>query len=288
MRGSAARRRRQPGRRGPDRRQHLPGDRLRARADPGHEQGRPARRRARARRPGDLRADRRGGRRPGPAHQRQDRRGRRGSAGGARRPRPAAQRRPRRGAPGADLRLRVRPVPRRDRVHPRGRRHLPQGRGDPRDGRRHRGRHRRHRLLHARRDARRGAARRRGRLPDHRHQGRQQPARRRHPHHQAYQGDRAAAGLPRGQADGVLRPVPDEQRRLPGAARRAREAHAQRRGAELGARDQRRARLRVPLRLPRAAAHGHRARAARARVRPRADGDDALGRVRDHAHRRRP
>ena len=96
----------------------------------------------------------------------------------------------------------------------------------------------------------------------------------------------ALPGLPRGQADGVLRPVPDEQRRLPGAARRAREAHAQRRRALLGARDQRRARLRVPLRLPRAAAHGHRARAARARVRPRADGHDAVRRVRDHAHRR--
>ena len=48
-------------------------------------------------------------------------------------------------------------------------------------------------------------------------------------------GHRGAAGLPRRQADGVLRPVPDEQRRLPGAARRAGEAHAQRRGAVLGA-----------------------------------------------------
>ena len=100
-------------------------------------------------------------------------------------------------------------------------------------------------------------------------------------------GDGAAARLPRRQADGVLRPVPDEQRRLPGAARRAREARAQRRRALLGARDLRRARLRLPLRLPRPAAHGHRARAPGARVRPRADGDDALRRVRGHAHRRR-
>ena len=58
--------------------------------------------------------------------------------------------RPRRRAPRADLRLRVRPVPRRDRLHPRRRRRLPQGRRDPRDAGRHRGRHRRHRLLHAR------------------------------------------------------------------------------------------------------------------------------------------
>ena len=53
----------------------------------------------------------------------------------------------------AHLRLRVRPVPRRDRLHPRRRRHLHEGRGDPRDGGRHAGRHRRHRLLHARHDA---------------------------------------------------------------------------------------------------------------------------------------
>ena len=35
---------------------------------------------------------------------------------------------------GADLRLAVRPVSRRRRLHPRRRRRLPQGRGDPRDG----------------------------------------------------------------------------------------------------------------------------------------------------------
>ena len=63
-----------------------------------------------------------------------------------------------RAAARADLRQRVRPVPRRDRLHPRGRRHLHQGRGDPRDGRRDRGRHRRHRLLHPGDDARRRAA----------------------------------------------------------------------------------------------------------------------------------
>ena len=49
---------------------------------------------------------------------------------------PAAGGRPRRPAARADLRLRVRPVPRRRGLHPRRRRRLPQGRGDPRDGRR--------------------------------------------------------------------------------------------------------------------------------------------------------
>ncbi len=72
----------------------------------------------------------------------------------------------------------------------------------------------------------------------------------------------------------------------PGPPRRAREADAQRRRAELGARDLRRARVRLSLRLPRAAAHGHRPRAPRARVRPRAAGDDAERRVRGDAHRR--
>ena len=50
---------------------------------------------------------------------------------------------------GADLRLRVRPVPRRDRLRADGRRLLPQARADPGDAERDRGRHRRHRLLPA-------------------------------------------------------------------------------------------------------------------------------------------
>ena len=58
------------------RRQHVPRDRRRARADPVPEQDRPARRRARARRRGGRRAARRADRRH-PAHLRQDRRGRR-------------------------------------------------------------------------------------------------------------------------------------------------------------------------------------------------------------------
>ena len=136
-------------------------------------------------------------------------------------------------------------------------------------------------------DERRRAARRRGRLPHHRHQGRHEAARRRHADDEGEQGDRAGARLPRGQADGVLRRLPDRLRRLPRPPRRAREAHAQRRRADLGARDVRRARVRLPRRLPRAAAHGHRARAARARVRPRPARDDAVGRLRGHADERR-
>ena len=62
---------------------------------------------------------------------------------------------------------------------------------------------------------------------------------------------------------------PTDSDAYPGPARRARAAEAQRRGARLRARDVAGARLRLPLRLPRTAAHGDRARAARARVRPR-------------------
>ena len=131
-----------------------------------------------------------------------------------------------------------------------------------------------------------GAARRRGGLPHHRHQGRERAPRRRHADDQARRRHRAAARLPRGQADGVLRPVPDRLRRLSRPARRAGEAHPQRRRPELGARDLRGAGLRLPLRLPRPAAHGHRARAPGARVRPRAADHDAQRGVRGHAHRR--
>ncbi len=85
-------------------------------------------------------------------------------------------------AAGPDLRLRVRPVPRRDRLHPRRRRRLQEGRSDPRDGGGHRGRHRRHRLLQPADDADRPARRGRGRIPDHGSEGRHAAARRRHAH----------------------------------------------------------------------------------------------------------
>ena len=79
----------------------------------------------------------------------QDRRGRGRGARGDRRPHAGAEGRARGSDEGADLRLRVRPVPRRDRLRADGRRRLPQARADPGDAERHRGRHRRHRLLPA-------------------------------------------------------------------------------------------------------------------------------------------
>ena len=91
LRGRAAGRRRRPGGRGADRRQHLPGDRERAGADPGDQQGRPARRRARAGRRGDRRPARR---RPrgSAADLGQDRGGGGRGAGGDRRAHPGRRR----------------------------------------------------------------------------------------------------------------------------------------------------------------------------------------------------
>ena len=221
--GGAAGDRRRPGRRGADRRQHLPRGRRRPRARPGHEQDRPAERRAGARRARDRRADRRDARRH-PADLGQDRRGGGGRARGDRAAHPAAAGRPGRSAARADLRLRVRPVPRRDRLRARGRRALHPRRGDPRDAGRHARRHRRHRLPVARHGQDQVARGGRGRLHHHRHQGRGEAARRRHADDGEPAGGGAAARVQGGAAGRVLRPLSGRHRPVPGPARRAREA----------------------------------------------------------------
>ena len=128
--------------------------------------------------------------------------------------------------------------------------------------------------------AARNARRRRGRLRDHGAQGRQPAPRRRHADLAGKPGCRPAPGLQGREADGVRGALPDRLGRVPRAARRPREAEAERRGAGLRARDVERPRLRLPLRLPRPAAHGDRPRAPRAGVRPRS--------ARDRAQRRLP
>ena len=90
---------------------------------------------------------------------------------------------------------------------------------------------------------------------------------------------RGADRLPRTQADGLLRAVSRRRIGLPGPARRAGEAAAQRRGADVRAGDVGGAGLRLPVRLPRSAAHGDHPRAAGARVRPGPDLDVAQRRV---------
>ena len=89
------------------------------------------------------------------------------------------------------------------------------------------------------------------------------------------------------EADGVRRVLSGRGPPVPGAARRAREAAAERRVVLLRAGDVGRARLRVPLRVPRAAPHGDRPGAPRARVR-HGPGDDRARRVvsRDDDRRR--
>ena len=115
---------------------------------------------------------------------------------------------------------------------------------------------------------RRRPRRRRGRLPHLRREGRPPGAGRRHDHQRQQAGRSSPRRLRPPQADGVLRPVPGRRRRVPGAAGRPGQAQAQRRRAGLRAGDEHRPRLRVPLRVPRPAAHGDRQGAAGARVRP--------------------
>ncbi len=110
--GGAPGGRRQPGHRGPD-----PGQLLRRARGRPHDRGRaqqdrPPRGRARQARRGD-RAGARHPRRRDPADLGQDGRGRARAPRRDRGPGPAAQWRPRRPAPGADVRLDLRPVPRR-------------------------------------------------------------------------------------------------------------------------------------------------------------------------------
>ena len=106
-------------------------------------------------------------------------------------------------------------------------------------------------------------------------QGRQPAARRRHAHVPAQRRRGGPPGLQGREADGLRRALPDGLRRVSGPPRRSGAAEAQRRGALLRAGDVAGARLRLPLRLPRPAAHGDRARAPGARVRSRPARDGA-------------
>ena len=195
----------------------------------------------------------------------------------------------RRAAQGADLRLLVRPVPRRRDRRPRDRRRAAAGHEDPADGRRAglrivAGGH-----LHPEGGRGRRARRRRGRVSRRQHQEDQRREDRRHDHRDRPPGARAVSRLQAAETDGVRRLLSGRGPSVPRAARRAREAAAERRVVLLRAGDVGRAGLRLPLRLPRAAAHGDRPGASRARVR-HGPGDDGAGRVvsGDHDRRRGP
>ena len=160
-------------------------------------------------------------RRGHPADLGQDRRGRPRAARRDRRAHPAADRRPRRAAAGADLRQPVRPVPRR-RVERAGdeRPARAPGRGCAfmQAGAAARARSR---SACAARCRRRWPSSARARSatssPASRTSARPAPARRSPP--STHGSTRAAAGLPRPEADGVLRAVPDRRRRLREPAR---------------------------------------------------------------------
>ena len=231
--------------------------------------------RARARHPRRRRA----------AHLGQDRRRRDRAARRGHRTHPGAEGRCRRAAPGADVRLVLRPVPRRGLVGARVQRRAAQRRAPALRERAPGSRRRGDRCAPAGADAGRGARSGRGRLSHRGHQGRRRGEGRRDRHRRRPPG-RAAGRIPRPEADGVLRPVSGRRRRVRRPARGAREAAAQRLVVHVRARDVGRARLRLPVRLPRPAAHGDHPRAARTRVRPVARRDRAERRVRGAPHRR--
>ena len=236
LRGRRAAGRRRPGHRGADAGQPVPGDQRRPQHHPGAEQDRPPGRPARAVRRGAgghhrLRPER------GAAGLGQDRRGRRGAAQHHRRPGPAPGRRPRRARPGADLRLGLRHLPRRRHLRAGGRRQAQQARADADDVDPERPRDPGTRRDLARADPVRRPRGGRGRLRHLGREGRPPGPGGRHHHDLVRRGQGTAGGLLAPQADGVLRPLPGRRRRVPGAARRAGQAPAQRRRPGLRAGD---------------------------------------------------
>src|SRR5882762_2267173 len=103
-----------------------------------------------------------------------------------------------------------------------------------------------------------------GRIPRRKHQDRRRREDRRHDHRKRAAGRGSVSRLQGAEADGLRRVVPGRGARVSRAARRAREAAAQRCVVLLRAGNVGGARLRLPLRLPRPAAHGDRPGAARA------------------------
>ena len=194
---------------------------------------------------------------------------RRGAGGHRQRPAGAARGRRQGAAEGDAGRQLVRRLSRRHRAGARHRRHAEEGPDDPHDGHRRQAPGRAHRRVHPQQAQCRRARPRRVRLHHRLDQGSGRHPRRRH-HHRGQAPDGAgAARLQAGAAGGVLRPVPGRCREFRGSARRGRQAAAQRRQLLLRDGDLGRARLRLPLRLPRPAAPRDHPGAAGARVQPR-------------------
>ncbi len=182
---------------------------------------------------------------------------------------PAARRRPRPARARPDLRLALRRLQGRDRLREDHRRHAEERRPHPRDVQWRRERDDRNRRLPARDDPRARTGGGRGGVCRDGPEDRPRLPGRRHDHRRHESVRRSAARLPPRQADGLRGLLPGRFRRLPAAARRARTAEAERLLARLRAGIVRRARLRLPLRLPRPAAHGDHPGATGARVQHR-------------------
>ena len=288
VRRRAAAGRRVAGRRGADARQRLPRGREQPRDHPGHQQDRSARGAARR-----SQAPDRGHRRP-----------RRRATPSSPAPRKASAsrdileaiverlpppvRRPRRAAQGADLRFVVRRLPRRHHPDARHRRRHPAGHEDPADGEGAGVRGRAGRDVFAEADGRRpssASARSASSSPAIKTVTDAQIG---DTITEAARPTAAAVSRLQGkQADGLRRALSGRRQRVRAAARGAREAAAERRVVLLRAGDVGGAGLRLPLRLPRAAAHGDRPGAARARVR-HGPGHDGAGRAVPRHHHRRP
>ena len=274
------------GRRGADAGQRLPGARQQSRDRAGPQQGRPAGGRA-----GEGQAADRGRDRPRRLGRdrdfRQDRPQHSRGAGSDRASPAAAEGRPRCAAQGAAGRQLVRPLSRRGGAGAHRRRRAAQGPAHPHDAHRRGLRCRSRRRVHAEADAGRGARPRRDRLPHRLDQGSGGHPRRRHHHRRPQADSRTPARLPSRDPGRVLRPVPGRRRAVRRPARRDGQAPPQRRELLLRDGDQRRARLRLPLRLPRPAAPRDHPGAAGARVQPRPDRDRAVGDLQDQAAQRR-
>ena len=285
LRGFAPDRRREPGGRGADAGQRLSRARRRARDRAGLEQDRPAGGRARADQGADRGRDRprrlRGG-----AHLGQDRPQRRPGARGDRPPSAAAEGRRDRALEGAPGRFLVRCLPRRRRHGAGDRRGDQEGHAHPHDGRGRGLRDRPHRRLPPQDDRGRRPRPRRDRLYHCADQAGGRHPRRRHDHRGPPADGGGSARLQAGPAGGVLRSLPGRRGGLRGAPRRHGPAPPQRRQLLLRDGDFRRARLRLPLRLPRAPASRDRPGAARARVQPRPHRHRPLGHLPHSADRR--
>ena len=278
MRGGRPGRGRRAGRRGADAGQRLPGDAEQPDHRPGDQQDRPAERGS-GQGPDADRGDPGAGRQRGRGNQRQVRAGYRGDPGRHRDPDPPAAGRSGGAAQGADLRFLVRQLPGRDRLRPgvrgeRGPRHADPAhvRGDPvrgQPGRR----------VHSRHAAGGPAGGRRGRLRDRRDPRRPLEPRRRYHDRGGPPHRPPLSRFPRGPSHGLRGAVPGREPGLSQPQGGAGEAPAQRRLVFVPARDLAGTGVRLPLRVPGAAAPGDRPGTAGAGVQPDAAHHRPDGRV---------